>query len=203
MYQGRFEPARPSREPRRRGGKGRMTMMVLSTLLLLALAIGGTVAWLTTNTEGITNTFTPSNVTCRVDENFDGKVKTNVNVTNTGDIYAFVRVKLVSYRTNDNGDHIGGKADLPTFTLGTNWVEYGGYYYYKLPVAPNGGKPASYLTESMTLTETYADADGGHQSIDVMAEAIQCQPAQAVKDAWGNDFSIDSNGNLVVPMSGN
>ena len=89
----------------------------------------------------------------------------------------------MNYRTNDEGKHIGGTAELPQFTLGENWVKYGDYYYYTLSVAP-GEMPKTNLTDSMTLTESYNDADGGHQSIDVMAEAIQSVPAEAVGQAW-------------------
>ena len=137
--------------------------MLLATVMLFALAVGGTIAWLTDKDRPLVNTFDPSKVTCEVQEKFDGKVKSDVNVKNTGDIDAFIRVKLVTYRTNDAGQHIGGTAALPQFTLGANWVEYNGYYYYTLPVAP-GDKPATKLTDSMTLTENYDDADGGHQS---------------------------------------
>ena len=116
----------------------------------------------------------------------------------TSTIDAFIRVKLVTYRTNDQGQHIGGTASLPTFTLGTGWVKYGDYYYYTKPVAPTA-KPEANLIDSMTLTGSYEDADGGKQAIDVMAEAIQSVPEAAVKAAWGAGFSIDENGNLVVP----
>ena len=53
----------------------------------------------------------------------------------------------------------------------------------------------------MTLTENYDDADGGHQSIDVMAEAIQSVPEAAVKAAWGTGFSIGTDGSLIVPAN--
>lgn len=202
MYTGRFESERktPAKHAGKRTSKrptGRLAAMALATVLLLALTIGGTVAWLTSKTSDITNTFTPSHVTCEVQEGFDGNVKTNVTVKNTSDIAAYIRVKLVTYRTNDKGDHIGGTAELPTFTLGKNWVEHDGYYYYTLPVAA-GETPAFKLTDSMTLTKTYTDADGGHQSIDVMAEAIQSEPAEAVGEAWGVSISQGS----VTPNSG-
>ena len=188
MYKARYEGkhGKPqaqsvSARPRRRG---RATAMLLATVMLFALAVGGTIAWLIDKDRPLVNTFDPSKVTCEVQEKFDGKVKSDVNVKNTGDIDAFIRVKLVTYRTNDAGQHIGGTAALSQFTLGANWVEYNGYYYYTLPVAP-GDNPATKLTDSMTLTESYDDADGGHQSIDVMAEAIQSVPAEAVGQAWG------------------
>lgn len=183
-------------EKSRRSGK--LTAVLVAAAMLLALAIGGTIAWLTDRTEGITNTFNPSKVTCEVTESFNGTVKTDVNVKNTGDAEAYIRVKLVTYRTNDQGQHIGGVAELPEFTLGANWVEYGGYYYYTLPVAA-GEKPAANLTDSITLTAEYNDADGGHQSIDVMAEAIQSKPAKAVGEAWNVSITQGS----VTAYSGN
>ena len=203
MYTGRFESER--RAPAKHAGKrnpkrpgGRLAAMTVATVLLLALTVGGTVAWLTSKTNDITNTFTPSKVTCRVDENFDPTtgVKSNVKVTNTGDTTAFIRVKLVTYRTNDAGDHIGGTADPPAIEFDGNWFLYNGYYYYKKPV--NVGDQTTNLIDSITLTENYNDADGGHQAIDVMAEAIQSQPEAAVKEAWGEGFSIGSDGCLAI-----
>lgn len=64
-----------------------------------------------------------------------------------------------------------------------------------------GASPAANLADSITLTASYADADGGHQSMDVMAEAIQSVPAAAVKTAWGERFGINANGDLVVPQN--
>lgn len=203
MYKGRYEGKHRKAAAPVLGKAlrtGRLTAMVIATVLLLALAIGGTLAWLSTKDEPIQNKFLPTKVTCEVMETFNGStgVKSNVNVKNTGTIDAFIRVKLVTYRTNDAGQHIGGTATIPSFTLGENWVEFGGYYYYTLPVAA-GEKPATNLTETMTLTSSYSDADGGHQAIDVMAEAIQSGPAQAVGQAWGVSISQGS----VTAYSGN
>ena len=184
MRKEKVKPARLVSKPHK--GRGRLAMMVLSVVLLLALAVGGTLAWLSTKTTPVTNTFTPAKVTCKVEENFDENtgVKTKVNVTNTGNIAVYIRVKLVTYRTNDTGQHIGGTADLPEFTRGKDWVKHGEYYYYTLPVAPDE-KPAANLADSMTLTGSYEDADGGKQALDVMAEAIQSEPKKAVGEAWG------------------
>ena len=204
MYRGRYEGKHRKAVAPAHGKAlrtGRLTTMVIATVLLLALAIGGTVAWLSTKDAPITNTFNPSKVACEVTEKFDGStgVKSNVNVKNTGTINAFIRVKLVTYRTNDQGQHIGGTASLPAFTLGANWVKYGDYYYYTLPVAPKE-KPEADLISSITL-ESYTDVDGGHQAIDVMAEAIQSVPEDAVKAAWGAEFSIGADGSLIVPSN--
>ena len=196
MYHGKYEARHLQRRHKRRSKK--TGMLFLSLLLVIGMVVGGTVAWLSTKSAPITNTFLPSHVSCSVKEEFNGTTKSNVNVINTGDIDAYIRVKLVSYRTNDAGQHIGGTAELPAFDLGEGWVEHGGYYYYRLPVAP-GGSPETNLTESMTLTDSYTDADGGKQAIDVMAEAIQSVPEDAVKAAWGAGFSIAADGSLIVP----
>ena len=198
MRKEKVKPARLVRKPHK--GRGRLAMMVLSIVLLLGVAIGGTIAWLSTKTTPVTNTFTPAKVTCKVEENFDENtgVKTNVNVKNNGNIAVYIRVKLVTYRTNDAGQHIGGTADLPEFTRGKDWVKHGEYYYYTLPVAPDE-KPVANLAEKMTLQKFYNDADGGKQALDVMAEAIQSEPEKAVGEAWGVRISqgsvTDSSGN--------
>ena len=199
-YDGKHRKAKAQPVRRKTYHKGRLTAMVIATAVLLALAIGGTVAWLSTKDAPIQNKFLPTKVACEVTEKFDGStgVKSNVNVKNTGTINAFIRVKLVTYRTNDQGQHIGGTASLPAFTLGANWVKYGDYYYYTKPVAPNQ-KPETNLTESMTLIGSYMDTDGGKQAVDLMAEAIQSVPEDAVKAAWGAGFSIGADGSLIVP----
>lgn len=193
MYRDKHEAWRSEKTAR----KGRLNATIISVVLILTLAVGGTIAFLSTKTDPVVNTFNPSQVTCSVVEDFDGKTKTNVNVKNTGDIPAFIRVKLVAYRTNDAGQHIGGVSEVPAFTLGKDWARCGDYYYYTYPVVP-GATPADSLAEVIKLTENYTDVDGGHQSIDVIAEAIQAGPEAAVKAAWGDNFSM-SGDNLVVP----
>lgn len=181
------------------GGMKRSLVLVVSLLALLLVVAGGTLAWLTAQ-DSVSNTFTPAHVSCEVTEKFDGETKSNVNVKNTSDIDAFIRVKLVTYRVKDNGDHIGGTVEIPDFDLGTNWVEHDGFYYYTLPVAP-GKAPATDLIDSITLKDSYDDADGGKQVIEVMAEAIQSQPDRAVQQAWDADFTIGTDGSLVVPKN--
>ena len=180
-------------------GAKRSLVLVVSVLVLLLAVAGGTLAWLTANTGPVVNTFDPAHVSCEVTETFDGTTKSNVNVTNNGDIDAYIRVKLVTYRVNAQNQHIGGTATIPEFTLGTNWVKNGEYYYYTLPVAA-GGKPATNLTNSMMLTGSYDDADGGKQVIEVMAEAIQSSPANAVGESWGVTIS---EGSVTAYKAGN
>ena len=176
------------------GGAKRSLVLVVSVLALVLAVAGGTLAWLVANSGPVTNTFTPATVSCEVEETFKNNVKSNVNVKNTSNIDAYLRVKLVTYRVNDAGKHIGGTAEIPMFTLGENWVKHGDFYYYTLPVAPDG-TPAANLIDTITLTGSYNDADGGKQVIEVMAEAIQSQPDSAVQQAWGVTIA---NGNVTA-----
>lgn len=52
------------------------------------------------------------------------------------------------------------------------------------PVAPNE-QPKNPLIDSLTLTGSYNDADGGKQALEIMAEALQSTPADALGEAWG------------------
>ena len=164
----------------------KIQLLILSLLVVTTVTVGGTVAYLTTKSDSVVNTFEPSHVSCTVTEDFkDGKTKKDINVTNDSDINAYIRVKLVSYRVNSKGERIGGTTDIPRLEWGNNWVHHtDGYYYYTLPVEPHG-HPATNLNQNdITLIE-YTDVDGGKQVIEVMAEAIQSEPDAAVGEAWG------------------
>lgn len=183
-------------------GAKRSLVLVVSVLVLLLAVAGGTLAWLTANTGPVVNTFDPAQVSCAVTEDFNGTIKSNVNVTNTSDIYAYIRVKLVTYRVNAQNQHIGGTAEIPEFKPGEGWVKYGEYYYYTRPVAPDNNSPDIPLIDEtgIKLTGSYDDADGGKQVIEVMAEAIQSSPAEAVGKSWGVTIS---EGSVTAYKAGN
>ena len=183
--------------------------VILSFLLIFTVTVGGTLAYLSTQTNDVVNTFTPSHVDCKVEEVFENNVKSAIKVQNTSDIDAFIRVKLISYRVNDEGKQIGGLAVIDDFNLGVGWFEYDGFYYHKALVAANDSNPDTYDDMTMNLLTddtsislksyevTTEDPDGGKQVIEVMAEAIQSKPNAAVEQAW--KVTVDDNGNLAIP----
>lgn len=157
--------------------------LVLAAVLALALCAGATAAWMTAASRQTQNTFLPAEVTCQVEEAFSGREKTSVTVRNTGNISAFLRLRLVTYRVNEKGERIGGTAEIPPLSPGEGWLAGAdGCYYYVRPVAPNE-LTGNLLARALPLT-AYADADGGVQVIEVVAEAIQSVPAEAVSRAW-------------------
>ena len=181
--------------------------LLLSFLLILTVSVGGTLAYLSAQTEPVVNTFMPSHVDCEVKEIFENNAKTSIKVHNTSDIEAYIRVKLVSYRVNSEGQYIGGTATVD-FEVAGAWFEYGGFYYHKKPVVANDNidSNTSDLTSNLIAADSkielhgqYDDSDGGKQVVEVMAEAIQSKPVDAVEKAWG--ITVDSDGNLINPKT--
>ncbi len=219
MYNGKY--AKSSAGKRFRGSK-RTSTLILSLLLLLTFAIGGTLAYLVADTKPVENSFTPGEVTCDVTDEVDKNYKQNIQVTNTGNVDAYLRVKLVSYRTNDLNEIIGGTASV-VYTPPENslWIHYGDHYYYTLPVKP-GDKPTEDLAQvlegesaaekGIKLSEyemlfdgdgekLSGDMEGGKQVIEVIAEAIQADGVDKngnhpVTLAWG--IEVDTDGNLMI-----
>lgn len=178
----------------------RMLVLAIALILILSCTIMGTLMFLVDKTDEVKNVFTPSNVSTEITEEFNGTIKKNVNITNTGNIPVYVRVNLVTYRVSESGTKIGGTATIPDFTLGTGWFKGNdGFYYYEAKVQA-GEKPENPLIgePGITLVEKYPDADGGKQVIEVMGEAIQADPATAVQEAWGVTVQ---DGKLVAPTA--
>ena len=170
----------------------KVILLAVSLVLILSAAIGGTVAYLIDQTGSITNTFTPVKVTPEVTEDFDKKVKNNVQITNTGDIPAYIRVKVV-VTWKDAQDNVYGAAPVLgtdyTWTSGSDkWFLKDGFYYYSEPVAAKGTTGVLF-----TACQPVADRapEGYSLSVDIHAQAIQAEPAAAVQDAWGVTVRAD------------
>lgn len=179
---------RPSRE-----SKKSLTALI-ALILIICLAVGGTVAFVVTQTQAVKNTFTPSDVKVDIQEDFDGSIKKNVNVKNTGDTDAYIRVKLVTYMADSEGNPTAENASIPAFVFGSDWLycESDDTYYYGKPVAPNGTTSDLIGSDGITLT------DG--QVVEVLAEGIQSVPDNAVEEAWPAVQVV--NGELQIKGAG-
>ena len=170
----------------------------LGTLVALALVLciagGATLAFLTVTTPSLTNVFQYGHVTCKVDETFQDNVKTDVSIRNTGDTQSYIRVKLVFTWKDKDGNVSAQPVKTGDYTLELkedDWFEKDGYYYAKAPVAPDHNTPV--LIES--CTEVAANAPDGYTlSLEILADAIQSTPTRAVEQAWG--VTVDTDGLL-------
>lgn len=176
-------------------------ILLISIVALFVVTAGATLAYIVTQTDGVRNVFNPSHVTCEVQESFDKSVKKDVNVKNTGDTDAYIRAYIVVNWVDETGNIAAEKPaenDYSiTFSTGTAWKEYDGYYYYTKSVAPKAST-ADLIKECRVIGQK----DGYSLQVEIIADAVQSSPADAVKDAWG--VTVDDNGKISAPSgSGN
>ena len=160
--------------------KKRILVGLFAGILISALAIGGTVAWLT-DKEDVTNTFSIGNVDIKINEEFDpedgkdiypGKEVTKIpTVENIGKNPAYIRVKVAI------DSQINGFLTLD-YKLGddsSQWFIENGYYYYNSIVAP-GGSTLPIFT-SFILNDNFIEPANAEVSYDIIvsAEAVQSQ----------------------------
>lgn len=174
-------------------------ILLVAVALIAALTVGGTIAWLAVSTNAVENTFQASHVTSEVSETFDGNVKTNVSIKNTGDIDAYIRVALVPTWQDDSGNAVALPASLDdlafTGLTGSDWFQGSdGYYYCKEPIAPNDD--TGYLfTKAAVKT-----ANGYHMDLQILCDAIQAKGGTAAGTAAvvaaGWPVAVNSDGML-------
>lgn len=164
--------------------------LVLAAALALTLifSAGGTLAWLAASTEETVNTFSPAQMEIQVKEEFDGKIKKNVRVENKSETAVYIRVALVPTWVNAAGEPVAESASLSDLTFSTNlpangWVKNGDYYYYKQPVSAGAITPE--LFTSAVVNKGNAAPAGCTMDLQVLAQAVQATPKDAVIAAWG------------------
>ena len=176
MYRAKYQK-------RRRLSK-RTVILLASLTLLMGLTIGSTAAYLVTHTSQVTNTFTPAKVSCDITEKFapDGK-KEEVKIKNTGNVYAYIRAKVIISWTDADGKIVPAPFGDPVFTTDANWSlnEVDGIYYYSERVAPNDS------TTNLINSIAPGDETNGYRlKVDIIADAIQADGmgATSAQDAW-------------------
>lgn len=180
-----------------RPGRAKALLLIASLAVLLTATVGSTAAWLVSKPAAVENDFVPGKVACQVLEKFGTEsgtsVKRNVRVKNNGNTDAYIRVLLVFTWKDDAGNIVSNKPkkgnDYQINMDLTDWImqesDAGTYYYYKKPVAPKA--------ETDVLIELLRQADGvtGPEngkyklSVDILADAVQADPPEAVADSWG------------------
>ena len=180
-----------------RPGRAKALLLIASLAVLLTATVGSTAAWLVSKPAAVENDFVPGKVACEVLEDFGAEsgtsVKRNVRVKNTGNTDAYIRVLLVFTWKDKDGNIFSNKPqegkDYQINKNLTDWIKQesdaGTYYYYKKPVARDA--------ETDVLIELLRQADGvtGPEngkyklSVDILADAVQADPPQAVADSWG------------------
>lgn len=185
MYQGTYVKRR--RKSRTR--MNRATVLLMAILMLIGVVAGSTVAYLIDTTGDVANTFEYGKVSCRVDETFNDTTKENVCVTNTGNISAYIRATYVVNWLDSAGNIVASAPDGYSYTITENpdrkWTKGSdGYFYYPTPVAPGKSTDPSLLECTVKYPPDLTTPEYT-LSVEILATAVQSQPASAVKEAWG------------------
>ena len=156
-----------------------LACVLLAAGLLSAFGAAGAFAALGDTTAVVRSELRAAKVTCRVN---DG----SYSVTNTGDIPALIRVKLVINWVDDNGDIMMYPPEGAEYQLtpGTNWTHMGsdtdpcdGFWYCNRILSAGEMTPR--------IVSELVQTGDGNLRVEILAEAIQATPAEAVEEAWG------------------
>lgn len=189
------------------------SIIIASVMLLLLVAVGTTIAYIFTETEPVENTFNPSKVSCAVVEKgyepVSGGIqniseKSNVQIKNTGDTDAYIRVAVVVNWASAGGSGVWAQkpADSDyeiTYNSNEDWFYGGdGFYYYSKAVPP-GESTSVLIDEARQLSSAPNGTDGTqyYLSIEIVASAIQSTPETVVAEQWG----VTVNDGVIKPKS--
>lgn len=199
--------------------KNKRLLRISAILLVAAVLTTAVNAFMINRSQTFNNKFVPASVKCEIEEKFSESTNTNtkssIQVKNTGNTDAYIRVRLVFHWEDSKGNVVGRNMDptasivgfkdgLGSYFNSSEWVkgEDDYTYYYKNSVAPEAFT-SELLNKDITMgpyvhtvqidsetTVTYYY----YPVIEVLAEAVQSKPAEAVEEAWS--VTLDSSGNI-------
>ena len=184
---------------KRKQNKKALTLLVC-LVMLVAVTVGGTLAYLMASTQPVKNEFAPSKVSCTVVEDpFDGTKKTNVQIRNTGNTKAYIRAAVVVTWKNDKGEIYAATPQentdyTITFNSNNDWFDGNdGFWYHRTEIAPCthvGDQEHSGCMTGVLINSCAPVADrapsGYYLSVEIVASAIQSAPDSVVGKEWSN-----------------
>lgn len=159
-------------------------------ILSLLLIAGGTLAWFTSTTDPVVNSFTAGTLNIELVDKFDASKAQNVNpgdcfekdvyVINTGTKRAGIRIKA-DMAFEDDLD-----ISIVNYSLNYKWELRDGYYYYKEILPPNSRTQS--LFENSQICFNGPNMGNHYQgkkfTIEVLAEAIQVTNGAPNQAGW-------------------
>ena len=171
---------------------------IIGVAIVLCLGVGAymTISYLTSDSS-LENTFTIASVEPIVEETFENDVKSNEYVKNNGDIPVYIRAKIMIYYQDQDEKILG---DIPneddyTITYPENlkdcWIPAEDGFYYYIDKVDSQDKTTQ-LIEKCESKVTDLDK---YLVIDIITEAIQANPKDAIEDAW-RAVDVNEDGTL-------
>lgn len=183
-------------------------IIVAVAVIAIVVSVSSVIAYMFRKSPELTNNFVPAEVNCNVVETFADNKKTSVMVENTGNVKAYIRMRVVTLWQDSKGNPVGRTS--PAIKFGSDWKYDAANwiydpkemtFYHKSPVeVGQTTKDLLKLEGSFegiklnAVTETYDGVNYTyHPTIVFISEAIQSAPDDAVTK-W--DVTLDSNGNI-------
>ena len=194
-------------------------MWIICLDLVVFLAVGATLAYIFTSTDPVVNTFTPVTPDIVITEDpFNGSIKENVIVKNTGTVSSYIRSQVVITWQNEVGEVFSTTPVLDTADNdGDYTILYGtaedamdteywtfaadGFWYYSKAVEP-GADTDALIVEAKWIKACEDPSYTLH--IEILSQSVQSTPDKAV-DVWDN-AKVDVTGNagtltVVTPQT--
>ena len=161
----------PASRRRRRSGV-KLLPLAAALVLIIGVAAGSTMAYLTDESAALSGSYTAGVVACEVQSDY--------RVKNTGNVDAYVRVKLVQNYVDGAGNVCSSPEHqdiVPATPVG--WIYKDGYYYFPAKLAPNS------VTDPAASSDLHSAGDGCTVKTTLITQVIQAEPAYVITDAWG------------------
>ena len=185
-----------ARNANRRGVSKKTLIMLLSLVLVIGVAVGGTVAWLVATSDEVTNTFTYGNINIDLTETTgnDFKIIPGVDIVKDPKVtvksgseacYLFVEVNEENWPTFTNED--GTKK--VSYAIADGWTQLEDGVYYRVVSATNADVDFNVLkdnnvTVSDELTKTEIDSITTQPKLTFKAYAVQQAEVANAAAAW-------------------
>lgn len=191
-----------SRRRRRAPHSKNITLITLVLLLVCVTAIPA-LAWLTAKSV-VKNEFQigKGDVVINEDITTEKDTKKNVKFTNNGNVPIYIRANVSIYWKDADGNMMATVPQPGTdyeITGGsdTGWVQGGDGCYYYTSLVEEGAETPNLIDSVTDKAHRHNYSDGRTFYVDIAAQSIQADPADAVKEAWGtsNGGSVTGVGN--------
>lgn len=191
---------------------GKFTIFQLSLILLLAVAVIGTISFIIAVDGPIHNLFNPAEITTSVEETLDGNIKKNVSIKNTGDTTAWIRAAVIVTWQNEAGNVYGqAPVEGTDYEINKNIVDENGwllgedgFYYWYMPVK-SVEEDANNCTTGILINECkyLANAPEGYfLNVEIIGSGIQCKPNEVYSDEWAPSSKLSINEGKLVHNAG-
>ena len=174
----------------------KIAALIAAIVLFIGCTAGGTVAWLVSKPDPITNVFTVGDINAELTETKkEFKIVPGVNIAkdpvatveaNSEDCYLFVKLTEENWPTFTEA---GSSTRKVKYEIADGWTKLEDGVYYRVVTKSDADQPFHVLmgdkvTVSNTLTKENADAITGTPKLTVAVYAVQKEGMGSAADAW-------------------